>query len=84
MLSGICEVAKQVFGVPVRVGYPRGVSELEGDLSHPMYAGAVGLVYFAGRDNRSRRSQKSPTAGAVANTCWGISGRMKQWFAEAF
>ena len=84
MLSGICEVAKQVFGVPVRIGYPRGVSELEGDVSHPMYAGAVGLVYFAGRDNRSRRSQKSPTAGAVANTCWGISGRMKQWFAEAF
>lgn len=83
MLSGICEVAKQVFGVPVRVGYPRRVSDLD-EVTHPMYAGAVGLVYYAGRNDRAKIPQKSAQAGAVSNTCWGISGKMKQWFVEAF
>ena len=83
MLSGICEVAEQVFGVPVRIGYPRGVGE-QGDIVHPMYAGAVGLVYFASRDHRGRMPQKKAPAGTVGNACWGFGGRMKQWFAEAF
>lgn len=82
MLSGICEVAKQVLGVPVRVGYPQGSQEEE--ISHPMYAGAVGLVCFAARDDRVRLAQKSAPSGGVAAACWGLGGRMKQWFAEAF
>ncbi|MCX5900909.1 MAG: hypothetical protein NTX06_09280 [Proteobacteria bacterium] len=84
MLSGICQVAQQVFGVPVRVGYPKGVSEL-GDVHHPLYAGAVGLVYFTAREHSSTRSTgKSPAAVSLSSSCWGIGGKMKQWFVEAF
>ena len=85
MLSGICQVAQQVLGVPVRVGYPRGVSEL-GDVHHPMYAGAVGLTYFTAREHGTsiRSTGKSAAAAALGSSCWGIGGKMKQWFVEAF
>ena len=84
MLSGICQVAQQVLGVPVRVGYPRGVSEL-GDVHHPRYAGAVGLVCFTAREHGSIKSAgKNAAAGVPGSSCWGIGGKMKQWFVEAF
>jgi cell division protein FtsA len=83
MLSGICQVAQQVLGVPVRVGYPRGVREM-GDVYHPMYAGAVGLVYLAGREDDKSKTKKTASAGSGAPSSWGIGGKMKQWFAEAF
>ena len=67
MLSGICQVAQQVFGAPVRVGSPKGVSEL-GDVHHPMYAGAVGLTYFTAREHGTsiRSTGKSAAAAASA------------------
>ena len=80
LLSGICDVARQIFGVPVRVGYPNAGDA--GEVSQPSYAGAVGLVYFAARAGQGRMLQKSTPAGP--STGWGIGGRMKQWFAEAF
>jgi len=83
MLSGICQVAQQVLGVPVRVGYPNGVREM-GDVYHPMYAGAVGLVYLAGGEDDKRKHQKTAAAGSRVPSSWGIGGKMKQWFAEAF
>jgi cell division ATPase FtsA len=83
MLSGIGEVAKHVFGKPVRTGFPQGIVEHE-DMNHPMYAGSVGLLYHAARQNDGRKLQKAVPAGNVAQACWGIGGKMKQWLAEAF
>ena len=85
MLSGICQVAQQVLGVPVRIGYPRGVSQL-GDVHHPMYAGAVGLTYFTAREHESsiRSRGKNAATGARGASCSCIGDKMKQWFAEAF
>jgi hypothetical protein len=76
-------VAQQVLGVPVRIGYPRGVSEM-GDVYHPLYAGAVGLVYLAGHEVEKHKTQKTAAAVSRAPASWGIGGKMKQWFAEAF
>jgi len=43
-LPGITSVAKKVFGVPARIGYPRGLDGLTDGISSPAYAVAQGLV----------------------------------------
>lgn len=48
MLSGIRELAEQVFDLPVRIGTPLGVEGLAEVVSHPKYATGVGLLLCAG------------------------------------
>jgi cell division protein FtsA len=43
-LPGITQIAKKVFGVPARIGYPRGLEGLVDGISTPSYAVAQGLV----------------------------------------
>jgi cell division protein FtsA len=44
MLDGILELAEQVFDLPVRQGLPREMPGLTDELSHPVYATALGLA----------------------------------------
>lgn len=77
-MTGIAQLAEQVFNLPVRVGAPRSVAGLK-DLVHPPeYATAVGLVlhgaFEAARDPRSHsRFWLRRTARKVGN-----------WFGEYF
>jgi cell division protein FtsA len=43
-LPGITAIAKKVFGVPARIGYPRGLQGLTDDISSPAYSVAQGLI----------------------------------------
>lgn len=79
-VEGICELAEQIFDMPVRIGYPIGISGLVDVVNSPVYATGVGLVLWGSRNK-----------GAVATTAYAQNGvfdrvvdRMKQWFAEAF
>lgn len=61
LLSGMVEVAEQVFSAPIRLGAPEGYVGLGRDLAQPVYAAAVGLaasgarceVGMAGSDRQS-------------------------------
>jgi hypothetical protein len=55
-----------------------------GEVYHPMYAGAVGLVYLAGSEDEKHKVQKIHAPGSRVPSSWGLGGKMKQWFAEAF
>lgn len=46
-LPGIDELAEQVLTLPVRIGYPRGVTGLIDNLHDPAYATSVGLLKWA-------------------------------------
>jgi cell division protein FtsA len=48
MLTGIRELAEQIFDLPVRVGSPLGVEGLAEVVSHPRYATGVGLLLYSG------------------------------------
>jgi len=50
LLEGMLEIAEQVLAIPVRPGTPQGIAGLSADLSHPVYATAVGLAVLAARD----------------------------------
>lgn len=60
MLSGIQELAEQIFDLPVRIGTPIGVEGLAEIVDHPKYATGVGLLLlnktwgFGGVDRTSR------------------------------
>lgn len=43
---GAEKVAKKVLGMPLRVGYPRGVTGLIDEIGSPAYAASVGLVLY--------------------------------------
>jgi len=47
MLSGMTELAEQVFNLPVRRGLPMDIGGLVDVVNSPMYATAVGLVKYA-------------------------------------
>lgn len=60
MLSGIQELAEQIFDLPVRIGTPLGIDGLTEVVDHPKYATGVGLLLldetwgFAGVDRTPR------------------------------
>ena len=46
LLSGMLEIAEQVFNAPVRLGSPEGLVGLGRDLAQPVYSAAVGLAAY--------------------------------------
>lgn len=79
-IEGVCELAEQIFDMPVRLGYPIGISGLVDVVNSPIYATGVGLVLWGSRN-------KGLELGAPyfpGNAFHRAVGRMRQWFAEAF
>jgi cell division protein FtsA len=46
MLGGMMDLAEQVLELPVRQGLPMGIQGISEELSHPVYATAIGLAMF--------------------------------------
>jgi cell division protein FtsA len=79
-IQGICDLAEQIFDLPVRLGYPTGISGLVDVVNSPVYATGVGLVLWGAR-NKGHKLGVSFNDGSMIDK---VMGRMKQWFAEAF
>jgi cell division protein FtsA len=79
-IEGTCELAEQVFDMPVRIGYPTGISGLVDVVNSPVYATGVGLVLWGSR-NRGVDMMSPYAHDGIFDK---MMGRMKDWFAEAF
>ncbi len=79
-VEGICELAEQLFDMPVRLGYPIGISGLVDVVNSPIYATGVGLVLWGARNKNVDMVAPLYNGGTFDR----VMGRMKQWFAEAF
>ena len=77
LLDGVTEIAESVFGLPTRLGKPRGISGLVDVVNNPMYATGVGLVLYGARV----RSQKKFRI-RDENIFNRVMTRMKRWFQE--
>jgi cell division protein FtsA len=55
MLDGIIDLAEETLGMPVRQGLPLGVQGLTDELSHPVYATAIGLALFGAEEAGYRK-----------------------------
>jgi cell division protein FtsA len=77
-LSGIPEIAEQIFNAPSRTGYPQGISGLVEVVNKPMYATAVGLVIYGAK--RTKEGKKFRIRDT--NIFGRVMERMKRWFKE--
>jgi len=79
LLDGITELAEQIFNMPVRRGYPRGIGGLTDVVNSPMYATGVGLVLY-GSKNLSKIVVRKGEKGKPGE----VIERLKKWILEFF
>jgi len=64
VLDGMLELAEETLGMPVRQGLPLGVQGLTDELSHPVYATAVGLALFGAEEAGYRKKSFGKASGS--------------------
>lgn len=50
LVPGVTQIAKKVFGVPARVGYPKGLGGLVDEIHSPAFAVSQGLILYGAQD----------------------------------
>jgi len=81
MLEGACELAEQVFDLPVKLGIPTGIAGLSEEVATPIYATAVGLLKYAVTEGLGRGRRFLSTGGGLFDS---ILARMRRWMDEFF
>lgn len=79
LLDGTVELAEEIFGMPVRVGYPTGVGGLVDVVDSPEFATGVGLVLYGAR-NGEYKAFRSPGVSLFER----VRTRMSEWFSAHF
>ena len=79
LLKGSAELAEQVFDMPVKVGYPRGLTGITDIIDNPSYATALGLILY-GIEERST-SEQFRTGGRPGSFSRTVEG-VKKWFKD--
>ena len=84
LIKGTAELARDVLGMPVKIGIPSGFSGgLLREIENPAYATAVGLVYhglrYAGHPSASERPS---TSAKKKPSVKGITNRVREWFDQ--
>jgi cell division protein FtsA len=81
IMEGVCELAEQVFDLPVRQGAPAALGGLADVVRSPIYATGVGLALYGAR---GRSPAAAPFDGNDDNLFARIARRMSDWFSEIF
>ena len=76
-IRGAVELAEEIFHMPVRIGYPRNVGGLKGEVSDPIHATGVGLLHFGAAQN------EFTGGGSFSHvTQENLWDKMKSWFGS--
>jgi cell division protein FtsA len=75
MLDGMLELAEETLQMPVRQGLPLGVRGLTDELSHPVYATAIGLILCAAEEAGYRKKK----VGKPNSSSPLLFSRILQW-----
>jgi cell division protein FtsA len=75
LLKGCAELAEEILGLPVRVGYPLGIAGLKEKVHNPMYSTSLGLLRYG-----SQFYQSNPSG----QTSSGVVDRIKSAFRNFF
>ncbi|MEE9352219.1 MAG: cell division protein FtsA [Thiotrichaceae bacterium] len=74
-MKGVVELAEEVFHMPVRIGAPRDIGGLKGEVENPMHSTGVGLLLYGAAQQAYGDSHSF--ANVSSDTVWE---RMKSWF----
>ncbi len=80
IMHGMVEAAENIFELPVRKGMPKSIGGLVDVVNSPMYATAVGLLFYGMEKIKSGES-KNLAGTKVFNK---VLTRMKEWMDEYF
>ena len=81
LIKGSAELAREVLGMPVKIGVPGGFNAgLVREIENPMYATCVGLVLHGLRNKDS--APLTFNNGKGAHSLKHIFSKMKSWFDE--
>jgi len=75
---GLTRITKKVFGVPARIGYPRGLTGLIDEISSPIYAVAQGLILYGDQNEGVSRSN-SAAVGVIKQAGGGFVNKIKSF-----
>jgi cell division protein FtsA len=73
-MHGVVELAEEVFNMPVRLGWPLGVTGLEEVMTDPAYATAVGLLLYGKEQMQSHHHGRTRRENFK-----GMFRRVKDW-----
>ncbi|MBK7258953.1 MAG: cell division protein FtsA [Ignavibacteriae bacterium] len=84
LIKGTAELAKEVLGMPVKIGIPAGFSGgLVREIENPAYATAVGLIYH-GLKHQASPAMDGSNAGSASSRkeskFTGIVNKARAWF----
>lgn len=79
-LPGISDVAREVLGLPVRVGHPQRMRDGTAALSHPAYAATAGLIYWGVRHGQPATRPVVRRARQRQNN--DVGQKLKNWLRE--
>lgn len=85
-MRGVRELAEEVFHMPVRIGMPRNIGGLRGEVENPIHSTGVGLLLYGMAQQaygNKRGYTSTPALGAIsAEEGWWQ--RLKTWFNGNF
>jgi cell division protein FtsA len=65
LLANLVELAEQIFDLPVRIGYPTGITGRVNELNSPRCTTGVGLVMYGRNEHRDGKRQNRTMVGKV-------------------
>lgn len=80
LLPGTVELAKEIFGIACRIGYPQKLGGLSDIYMNPMYSTGVGLVLYGSAEMEQER--KAEVGGKRQQNAF--LGRLRNWMREFF
>ena len=78
-LEGVCDLAKDFFDMPVRVGSPRQLKDTTDNLKDPIYATGFGLLLYA-RDSTLYAEANKPERNRLKTALL----KAKRWFQNQY
>ena len=83
LIKGISELARDVLGMPVKIGIPGGFNAgLVREIENPIYATCVGLVLHGLRNKEATPLQLGPNGKGGSGSFTKVFHKMKSWFDE--
>lgn len=79
-MRGVVELAEEVFHMPVRIGVPRGIGGLRGEVQNPIHSTGVGLLLY-GLAQQAYGEARTFSAPVDSEGLWE---RLKGWFNSNF
>jgi cell division protein FtsA len=81
LIKGTADLAREVLGMPVKIGIPAGFSGgLVREIENPAYATAVGLIYHGLKHRQTATAGGSASSTTKERSLSGVARKVRAWF----